>query len=506
MIIPKAHKMSSQIVSPSKNSPVASRGILWLCALAFALVGLNWAVPRHFDADTALQTIMSTQRVTLFYWGQDRFLNFFPFVLAGISKVRANMFAHMYLMGACFFLLLEFLAHHAALLARSEGTPHLRALLFFSFVLASILVLGKPGIYVFAYSSQPYASSFLFMAWSASCILYGRQFWVAWLAGTALMLVAMGLNPSVLIVCAALCAYLLVKCREPRAISLGILALLAFAYWQHMSKLVGLPFNAKYSSFTPALVIAGWGELADNFNSFTGKLWGLTTLLLLSVVLLACFRRKGWWRSEQNIALSFLALFSLGWLALFLASDWVAMNRHHFRYFFPLFLSTIVIVGMALADLALRVKKAKPAVRLALVALPSLLLIAAPIAHVRKFDHFDAYYRAATYADQHGVRIVAGDYWHAWNVVWLLNAMHDNQRPRALVYGAAERGIVMRPQMSDLIHTNELMHVPTTALCIGGKLADCAGQLNFMTGYHWQWIEAGDCVDGCALFTTVRDE
>jgi hypothetical protein len=70
---------------------ISQRNFTLFGALLFSILCLNWSVPVNFDADTILQSLMSTQKVTLFYWGQDRYANFLPFIYSWIKSPKLNL-------------------------------------------------------------------------------------------------------------------------------------------------------------------------------------------------------------------------------------------------------------------------------------------------------------------------------------------------------------------------------------------------------------------------------
>ena len=115
------------------------QGVGWgLLLLALAALSVNRLAPAHLNADVLLQSVMSLQRVTLFYWGQNRLMNFLPLLLQGIRDPQLNLYA---LLG------LAALAHHAWLLALAHGMRELagagqRVSLLALFLLLTALSLG----------------------------------------------------------------------------------------------------------------------------------------------------------------------------------------------------------------------------------------------------------------------------------------------------------------------------------------------------------------------------
>jgi hypothetical protein len=487
----------------SKTYP-AQRWPLILGAFVLAALGLSWAAPSSFDADTTLQAVMSTQKVTTFYWGQDRFLNFFPFVLSWIPNIKFNLFAHMFVMGTCYFLLLESISHYAVLLAGKAQSPVYRPLLFLALSLTSVLVLGKMGLYVFAYSAQPYASSFLFLIWSSTIFIEGRDRILSWAASSIVILVAVGLNPSVLIPYAALCAFLLLFKNNWRSVPLGLLAIGAFGFWSYVGRLSGYPTNDAYSTFSLDLTAPGLMRLAQNYQLLTGCGWWFLALFALAGASAIAFRRRN--RPQLfRTAAWFILLFAGAWLALFLSNKWVAYNLYYFRYFFPAFMAAILFIGVQSAEAIESVAARAPASCLAVMVITILLLIAQRPVKMHDYRGFDVYSKVAQFASENHARIIAGGYWEAWNVVLIMNSRSSAQSDGATIYGAAKRGEAVRPEMESLIHSSIEANKPIRALCIGGKLSDCAEQLAKNTGYRWQLLETSTCYETCALYEIAQE-
>ena len=77
----------------------------WLVPLAFvALIAtaMAWCL-RLVRSDAILWSIMSTQRLTFFYWEQTRLLNLVPAIAAPIQDIRWNFYVQSAIMSGSFF-------------------------------------------------------------------------------------------------------------------------------------------------------------------------------------------------------------------------------------------------------------------------------------------------------------------------------------------------------------------------------------------------------------------
>ena len=90
---------------------ISGRWILFAASALLSVIGFNWAVPLGFDADTVMQSVMSAQNVTLFYWGQDRYINLLPFIFSWVRNIYTNFYAISLTSGIAFFLFIELICH-----------------------------------------------------------------------------------------------------------------------------------------------------------------------------------------------------------------------------------------------------------------------------------------------------------------------------------------------------------------------------------------------------------
>lgn len=94
--------LQRRIVQPGWTTLLSA---LWLC-LVVALTATACA-PRYLNADMLLNSVMSLQHVTLFYWGQNRLLNVLPLVASVTSDPQYNLWLVILLPVVAFFLLLQ---------------------------------------------------------------------------------------------------------------------------------------------------------------------------------------------------------------------------------------------------------------------------------------------------------------------------------------------------------------------------------------------------------------
>jgi hypothetical protein len=79
----RKHRASSD----AADATPLSHGLAAFVACAvLSLLAVNKFVPEGINADTLIQSIMSLQKLTIFYWGQNRFASVVPFLLSWIAS------------------------------------------------------------------------------------------------------------------------------------------------------------------------------------------------------------------------------------------------------------------------------------------------------------------------------------------------------------------------------------------------------------------------------------
>src|SRR6516162_9487146 len=142
---------------------------------------------------------MSLQRVTPFYWGEDRLASFIPFILSPITQPNLNLIAHLFIFSLSFFFFLFLCARLIVKLAgdRDSNTSILTA--FGILLVASLLVLTPLASYAFILEGQPYALSYSFLIVAfLRCLCKSESLRLNWALVSFTMFIGMGLNPSIL--------------------------------------------------------------------------------------------------------------------------------------------------------------------------------------------------------------------------------------------------------------------------------------------------------------------
>lgn len=434
------------------------------------------------------------QKVTLFYWGQDRYANFLPFLYSWIPSPKVNLLAIYFTSGLSFFLLLELISDLIAKLS-GKKIATFRLVCFLVLSLVSLLVLNKKGIYIFAYAAQPYSMSFLLMGWSWLLVCHHRIDGLKTIIVFLLMLVAVGINPSIMLITWAILVIYLFFRKNLKIFILPILATGLFFFWQYLSNGVNAP-HEDYSKFNQtALLFQSLKATINNFSQETARLPVTFALLGLSIALFIALIKKSVIPKRVQHLMVLLTLLALFWWCLFTMSDWVTRNNFHFRYFFPSILILLVLISMSIsyALLSMPTQLHMP-FAVALFFLISAIAVK-QIMPMKNWNSSGSFDGVGQYMDLKEARILAGGYWQVWPALFRIQSIthhkHTDGHPR--LYGAAFRGSVNRAEMDSLIIREQKQGKVSTAVCIGAEPDQCVNELVANTSFKWTYVEQGHC-------------
>lgn len=395
------------------------------------------------DSDYLLISIMSYTRPTLYYWGQDQYLNLVPFLFSFLHDPETNLVA------ITAFHLIALLQMGAVAGAIAIPREHW---LFWTLSIGFLSFLNGRFWYDACY--QPYAMALFTLLLGMSLFRAADTApkrtwrWILTAASAALALIAVQVAQPVIV--PAVCWVIFLGTKESRTGNEDR----ATGHWRRRSDAVSriglwVFFFAAFAALflvgqravfahsrpahrliqvVPRQAIAALFILWRNFRAHYAIPAKLSLLLIgvqVAGYAVAIYARR------LSVIFRSVALFLLPALlmALGMASlDWVANSQFHPRYLFP----SIFLIKMNTAYLVCEAKQLWRAPRwvssLASASLLTAALIAislslglSPLESVRRriAETFPIEPLAAAADDLDGV---AGDYWKVWPAVWLLNA------------------------------------------------------------------------------------
>jgi hypothetical protein len=378
---------------------------------------------RFQHADSLLTVLISTQRWTPFFWGQDRFGMLVPFAAMPIRQPLANLLAQGWIMTAAAllapFVLARFLTGRAgAWLAIGACTNTL------------FLLVATPAVQFDWLVAQPYGLS-ISMGFSALILAADARGLPASVAALVLLTLACWVNIGVGLMLAI--ATVIVGSKPVRLLALTAagtaLASVAARY--------GATVHTVASLAAPRQWLDGWRQLLEGLPGVTASPDAVAGIAVGTAVATAwLFGRDALppWRPAAAIC----AMAVGTWLVVGM-SLWVGMNRYVFRYMYPTLM--IAGVGVSIVVASLFTKRTRALTAAALAAWVALVVAGYGMPSLARVERdIDSRFGGKTAAVLHsGATVVAGDYWRVWPAVFHANLALSRTHSQTRVFGLAYR-------------------------------------------------------------------
>ncbi|RFB81371.1 hypothetical protein [Methylovirgula sp. 4M-Z18] len=442
----------------------------FLIVIFVSLLIANKLAP-YMNADVMMNSIMSLQKVTLFYWGQDRLLNVLPLALSVVRNARLNVYLNSILSCLCFCSLAWAWARG---IARSfepvQDRFAFRRLVFLVTVLLFILVLHEWQFVDTSISHIEYTLSYTLFAWIVFDLILKPEFKpIDYVRVVILVVIGTGLNNSLVIPeCSAfsVIAWMQRKVSAP-LIVFAIVSLLSFKAWLLISSFY--PHSGiSYSDFDIQNV--------EEYSHATARnlVRGLDLPRLCAVVAFALALRLLRFNFPAYVKMGriahwgeicgALALFCLAWFLLFSVNSWIKASHFHTRYFVPIIFVAVGILAVKFAEYFLFLKPMLQNILCLLVAAFLGYFLAAKFTPLEKYPVF-AQVAPSAAVDADGY---AGDYWRVWPAV-LRDLVHHKPAVGFADRADANRNAVIR-QFSAARHPNGdlkvVCYVEATDVCV----------------------------------------
>jgi hypothetical protein len=374
-------------------------------------------------ADSLLTVLISTQRWTPFFWGQDRFGMLVPLLAMPIRHPLGNMLVQGWIMTvaalAAPFVMARFLVgRDGAWVAIGACTNTL------------FLLSATPAVRFDWLVTQPYALSislgFVALFVADGDYRRGRSF-----AALVLLLFAFWVNIGIvvlLVIVAVLRGNRPVRLLAFQAVAAS-LASLAARYMAAAHTVTALAPPGKWPN--------GWWQLLEG----TSGVFVHPHIAIGVAVAAAAALAWLWWTDTLPSGKTAVALLAMGvgtWLVLG-TSLWVGMNRYSFRYMYPTLMIAGLAVSTVLAALLARWTKALAVASLCVLAVAAMMSHGVP--SLSRIDRGldDRFGRQSEAILHTGATVIAGDYWRVWPAVFHANLTLARTHTRARVFGLAYR-------------------------------------------------------------------
>lgn len=443
--------------------------MLMLCVFGIAaglMLPMSVRLSGTQDADGVLTALISTQRLTWYFWGQNRLLNLLPALAMPFHDPEVNLRVQIFLRAA-----LAFLSPLGVLSIFSGSWRHALLIMLLSQCLLAF-ALSPYGAFNFWVQHNPCGTSLVLFA-VATWICNGQGVW-RWLAGFVVLFVAYAVNLAMVLwsIPFLLVAMLFgVRSRLWLCRLAGLNFSAVLAAWVH-----GQVFGEASTKFTVHLsyraVIAGYHSL---FAEIDGRLLAVALVIALAVALLS--------RSRESLLASVIALGMIVAVGAISCLTWLQLNAYDIRYFltfltvFATCCAYIVVTALPRRALTLPAQvMASLLLGLAIFATALQGLSTTPEAVIDPRWRAPSELAARAAIDAHADLIV-GDFWDVWPAV--LDARSELYRAgqgSQPMYGIAFRSHVLRKRFDALFaaHPEGVL-----ALCLQPSVGDCVNTANF---------------------------
>ena len=455
--------------------------VVVIVALSLAVL-LTWSAKLCLmhNADSILPALISTQNVTWYFWGQNRFGNLLPALTSWIWDVDLNLKAQILLRAFCaalgpvFFILVL--------------RPKAQLITVYCATIAAMIFLERDLLAHWYWTdAQPYGTSLAILVPSLLVASHSWRFNTR-STGIAIMVlflltVALWVNLSAVLFALPLFLGLAIIERSGHFFVLAVL--LALAYGLDTAHAAHVGGNFAYATFRPS-----WTATLKAASNLADEIRGLPTLLLAVGAILASWTLRG--RDIIRTASLMLAVSAVVFLVI-ANLQWVQENLSLSRYF--LIPVTAIVATCATLTVEAAEKLMAQAQTWNRVVLPSvsfalLILAAAPFVlplnlRCRFISGPPELAAVVDLVDKTNPSFVDGDYWLVWPAVFLAN--RDARGP---VYGLAYRAEGARRP----IRRFAASHPQPVILCIGKPLTDCVDRFASMLG--WRSVSAREIASG----------
>jgi hypothetical protein len=375
-------------------------------------------------ADSLLPVLVSTQRWTPFFWGQDRFGMLVPLVAMPIRDPLANLLAQGWVMTSATLLAPFVVARFLA--GRSDEWIPIGACTNLLF-----LLIAPPVVQFDWFVTQPYGLS-ICLGFAALVVADGRGHVREPIAAFVLLTIACWINISTVVMLAIAAV---VKGSKPTRLLVleaagAVLALLLARYFAAVHTVTSL--------IPPRLWADGWKQLFENAAGATASPAAAVCIAVGAAIAMGWLLSRTGGPLRWRHAAAILAMAVGNWLFVG-TSLWVGMNRYSMRYMYPTLLIAGVGVSTVFAALFARRTKELSVAALAALAAVAIVRYGSPsLGRVeRRLD--DRFGRETAAVLRSGATVIAGDYWRVWPAVFQANLVLVRTHAHSRVFGLAYR-------------------------------------------------------------------
>ncbi|MGV8900573.1 MAG: hypothetical protein ACOH2B_15240 [Burkholderiaceae bacterium] len=461
----KPHRLAGLAQADNDSHDADQASYAWLL-LSAVLSGLLFPLTARLagmqDGDGLLTSIISTDKLTWYFWGQDRFLNFIPALASVVQDSDLNLRTQLFLR-AFFAYLAPF-----GILVFFDRSPRLLLLAVAITNVILVLCLNSYSLFNLYVQHNPFGTSLVLFG--VAFLLLSVHDWRRWPLGLLCFLVcflAYATNFALLLFSLPFLFFLHIlrpQQRRELCVFAAINALAIGTAFTH-SRIFGE--RSTNFSAAPSLdaVLSAAITVSENV--------AFVPLLLIFLVAVYCLRHVRMSYKRELVALALTACMIVVALA---NSAWVQSNAFNVRYFLTALIlmatATSLIVSTFLLQHRLMSRRL-----CALMLLCGGVLLAGLHGFNRNYSELiHSRWRAsakaaAAVALRDHASLIIGDFWDVWPVVYEVHRQRSNNQPEP-VFGATFRG---HPMLGAVIIAT-VGKSTQTALCLMPTAVKCVNQ------------------------------
>lgn len=457
----------------SKTIPIFANGML---VIVLSAMTVNKFSPEFLNADVIINSVMSLQNITLFYWGQNRLINFMPLLASLFKTPSVNLYFVLGAASIVHYTLLLYFAKRVISVYGLKQKDYMDTKIFLIISFIFVVIAKKQTIFSIAIWHIEYSIPLLMISWAFFDIIEKRLRFGSWLVlATVLIVIATGMNYSITVVsCALIGAYVFyIKKNSNRVIIFTLISVFSFIIWNMIAKHFG---NLPYSKFSLKQIAVGLPIVAHNLlDAF--ELSGVVAIVFcITIICAPCslFGRKALdncSRLESYIIYS-IAAFCFFWMIMFTLNKWVEMNQFSNRYF------TFIIYGLltVAAFQTYKLLRMMGYWSSSVIAGGALILIIVILWNgFVKLPDFNIFKRIQKKVPENH-ELYSGDYWLVWPAVF------RDMMVGKPAFGLAYRGEGNKEKVRAVVDRQILYKGHFSVLCLNDKTESCEGQISRIVG------------------------
>jgi hypothetical protein len=421
-----------------------------------------------------MQSVMSLQKITLFYWGQNRLLNILPFIVSFLESPTWNLYVILLISALAFFTLLFMISFFVKVIIDKQDSNSSTFQLFLIINFIFFYSLKSSSVAEIVIWHFEYTLPLVFLLTSFYLSKYKRVGLLLNLVSSFFILIAIGINPSTLLLLVYIdfISNMIRQNFKIKNLWLSAIGILSFLIWSFISS--SQQSGPNYGKFNLNNFYLNVVKTLESIGDSLQTNFGWFLIIIMFLVVFKFYKTRNIGKNKQFTQLVvFCCIFSVGWVTLFSQSEWVAMNLFSWRYFTNVYFSVLILITLIVGALIMPIKSLS--LQVALVTLITIQLVPSKFVPIQNWPIFET---ANSISQPDGV-FYAGDYWIVWPTVYRDMMMGHK------AYGIAYRGESNQQNVKSYAKDQIIKNGYFTIICLNSSVENCEAQTkSFKSSYE----------------------